>query len=486
MKFLALLTAILFFSFNVFAQEELESKSDSAKEEKPKIELAGVSDVPPAKRPKAPDSQRAAEAAKKDEPDSEEKNLEAIKFGIDSELSDLIQKFIENDDPRYGDALYDLFQQTKSPAVREKILDYFTKFEDPCLEDYAVTILNDPYEERNSTVERVFKYVSAVKTKAAVPAVVALLESDNENYFSPALTTLGEIGGEREAEYLVDYLDRADLTTPQRQALMKVLGKIKAVQTFDSLVEIAKDDGENIFVRCYAAEAIGAMKKQEAVPVLLKLFESPDPNMRCYVLKGMANFDTKEAGDLVIQAVKDSQYKVRLDAIDAAYNMKLKEAVPYLVYRAKKDPEAAVKKKAYERLAAYEDGDADKFLVGQLTDKKTSDNVKKQTVEALLKYGKAGRGEIADWAQVLAADDTKKSYRRDVGKLMTKYPDGAFAKACAAYLSSQDKDTKAIGLDMYTAGKYSSAESAVRVIAGDKKLGSLQKRAMKILGIEEE
>lgn len=454
--------------------------------EKTKIELAGVSDVPAAKRPRAPDSQKAAEAEKKDDADSAKKTRETIKYGIDSELSELVQKLIDNDDPRYSDDLYDLFKQTKSPAVREKILDYFTKFEDPCLEDYAVTVLNDPYDERNSTVEKVFKYTAIVKTKAAIPAVVALLESDNENYFSPALTTLGEIGGEKEAEYLVDYLDRADLTTPQRQALMKVLGKIKAVQTWDSLVEIAQDDGENMFVRCYAAEAIGAMKKPESIPVLLKLFESPDPNMRCYVVKGISNYDTKEAQDLIVQAIKDAQYKVRLDAIDAAAEMKLKDAVPYLVYRAKNDPEAAVKKKAYEKLAAYEDAEADNFLLGQLTDKKTSDNVKRQTTEALLKYGKAGRSEIASWAQALATDDTKKSYRKEVGKLMTKYPDAAFAKACAAYIASSDKDTKSIGLDMYTAGKYSSCQDEIQKIADDKKMGSLQKRAQKILGLEEE
>ncbi|MBR5964763.1 MAG: HEAT repeat domain-containing protein [Treponema sp.] len=485
MKFYALF-ALAFFCFSLFAfgQDSLEAAPDL--QEKPKVELAGVSDVPAAKRPKSPDPQKAAEAEKKDEADSAQKTRETIKFGIDSELSELVQKLIDNDDPRYSGELYDLFKQTKSPAVRDKILDYFTKLEDPCLEDYAVTVLNDPYEERNSTVERVFRYTAAVKTKAAVPAVVALLESDNENYFSPALTTLGEIGGEREAEYLVDYLDRADLTTPQRQALMKVLGKIKAVQTFDSLVEIAKDDGENIFVRCYAAEAIGAMKKQEAIPVLLKLFESPDPNLRCYVIKGISNFDTKEAHDLIVQAIKDSQYKVRLDAIDAAAQIKLKDAVPFLIYRAKNDPEAAVKKKAYEKLAAYEDGDADKFLVGQITEKKTSDTVKRQATEALLKYGKAGRSEIASWAQNLATDDTKKSCRRDVGKLMTKYPDPAFAKACAAYIASGDKDTKSIGLDMYTAGKYSSCQDEIRKIADDKKFGSLQKRAQKILGIEEE
>lgn len=465
-----------------------EIVADGKDWEKPKIELAGVSEVPPAKRPKKPDAEKAKKAAQKDEKDSEQKARETIKYGIEPELADLVKKLIEDDDPRYSDELYDLFQETKSPVVREKILEYFTKFEDPCLEDYAVTILNDPYDEKASTVEQAFKYTAALKTKAAIPAVVTLLESDNESYFTPALTTLGELGGEDEAEYLVQFLDRSDLTTAQRQALMKVLGKIKAEQTFDALVEIAKDDGENIFVRAYAAEAIGAMKRGESVEVLTKLFEEQDPTLRCYAIKGLAySEDDKEARQTVIQAIKDSQYKVRLDAIDAAAKMKIKEAVPYIIHRAKSDPEAQVKKKALEKLAAYGESEADKFLVGQITDKKTSDNVKRQTAEALLKYGKAGKKEIGEWAESLAADNTKRAFRKEVAKLLTKYPDSAFAGACQAFIASSDKETRSAGLDMYSAGKYSSCESAVRALANDKKTeNSNRQKALKILGIEEE
>ena len=508
MKYFSFLTLVfLFFSFSLFSQDgepavsqeplaeesgrpesqDKEIVADGKDWEKPKIELAGVSKVPAAKRPKTPDAEKAREAAKKDDKDSEQKTRDTIKYGIEGELSDLVKKLIENDDPRYSNELYDLFQETKSPAVREKILEYFTKFEDPCLEDYAVTILNDPYDERSSTAEQAFKYVSAVKTKAAIPAVVTLLESDNEGYFTPALTALGELGGEEEAEYLVQFLDRSDLTTPQRQALMKVLGKIKAEQTWDSLVEIAKDDGENIFVRAYAAEAIGAMKRSGSIEVLEKIFEEQDPTLRCYAIKGLSYYEEKEAKETVTQAIKDSQYKVRLEAIDAAAKMKIKEAVPYIIHRAKSDPEASVKKRAYEKLAAFDDSEADKFLVGQITDKKASDNVKRQAAEALLKYGKAGKKEIGDWAESLAADNTKRVFRREIGKLLAKHPDPAFAGACSAFVASSDKDTRSVGLDMYSAGKYSSCESAVRVVANDKKGdNSNRQKAMKILGIEEE
>lgn len=452
-----------------------------------KFNLAGVSDVPSARRPKKPDGEKARLAAQKDDGDGEKKTRETIKYGIESELMDLVKKLIDNDDPRYSDELYDLFQETKSPAVREKILEYFTKLEDPCLEDYAVTILNDPYEEKNSTVEQCFKYISAVKTREAVPAVVSLLESEKEAYFNPALSALGEIGGETEAQYLVEFLDRSDLTSGQRQALMRVLGKLKAVETWDALVEIAEDEGENSFVRMYAAEAIGAMKKEESVGVLVKLFESTDANLRCYCIKGLAFFpENKEARNAIIQAIKDGQYKVRLEAITASGENKISDAVPYIIYRAQNDPEASVKSKAYETLAKFGSSQAEGFLIKQLEDKKAGDGVKRQCAETLLKYSTGGRTQIASLAEELAKDDRQKPFRYTIGKLLVRYPDKAFSNACRLFLESKDAATCAMGLDLFKAGEFNSLEGSVRKIAEDSKAGANKKKAMKILGIEEE
>lgn len=451
-----------------------------------KPSLAGTSQVPAAKRPKSPDAEKSRAAAEKDKDDADEKRRETIRFGTDSEIVSLVQTLISNDDPRYSDELYDVFENSRSPAAREKILEYFATFEDPCLEDYAVTVLNDPYDEKNSTVEQAFRYVAAVKTKAAVPAVVALLESENESYFLPALTALGEIGGEAEAKYLVEFLERPELTTPQKQQLMRVLGKLQALETWDSLVEIAQDEGENGFVRAYAAEAIGAMKKAESVGILSKLFESSDPNLRCYVIKGISNFETDEAKQLVIQGIKDSQYKVRLEAISAAEKMKIAEAVPYLIYRAKNDSERQVKNKAYEALAGMETKEAESFLLEQLADKKSSDTVKYSVAEILLKRTKSGRAEIARLASDLVKDERRKPFCITIGKLITKYPESAFSSVCEEYLSSKDSAVCAVGLDIYNAGKFPGAESAVRKIAEEAKPSANRTKARKILKMDEE
>ncbi|UKI56195.1 MAG: HEAT repeat domain-containing protein [Treponema succinifaciens] len=111
-----------------------------------------------------------------------------------------------------------------------------------------------------------------------------MVDKEEDAYFTGALSALGETGGKEEALFLADYLDRDDLNVSQRQALMRVLGRIKAVETWQKISEIAKDENENTFVRMYAAEAIGAMEKPESEDILVELFESNDPNLQnlCY------------------------------------------------------------------------------------------------------------------------------------------------------------------------------------------------------------
>lgn len=441
------------------------------------------SPVPAAKRPLSPDSEKAAAAAELDtEKDSVEKKKDTLKYGIESEITDLIDELIKNDDPRFADEIYDLFQTTRSNGVREKILAYFTQLKDPCLEDYAVTVLNDPYDTKTSTVSLVFKYIAAVKCTAAVNAVVNLLESDNTDYFSDALTTLGEIGGDKEAVYLSGYLDRSDITLPQRQQLMKVLGKLKAVKTWDKLVKIAEDENENSFVRMYAAEAIGEMQKKESIPVLVKLYESDDPNFRQYVINGLSNYSDKDAGDVIVQAIRDQHYKVRLAAVAAVRRQKITDAVPYLIYRAENDSENVVRKACYAAIADLNTGKGNEFLVSRISGNAVGDDTKANIASVLMEYNHAGEKEILALAGQTLKDDRRKQLRYILGKLFAKYGRSAYAEICGEYLASQDVATCGTGLDIYRKGRYRSCRDAVQAIADNDKAGVNQVKAERILG----
>lgn len=444
---------------------------------------------PERKNPRKPDPEKIQEAAKRDESEKTEGEYRnTIKYGIASEISDLVDKLISNEDPRFVDEIYDLFQTTRSTEVKEKILNYFKKLEDPCLEDFAVKIIDDPFDEKKSTVQACFQYIQAVKTQEAVIPVLRLIENENEDYFNDALSTIGYIGGPEEAVKLTEYIDKDDLTDAQKQALMRTLGKIHAVETWDKLVETCENPDENLFVRMYAAEAIGAMEKLESVPVLVKLFEETDPNLRQYVLKGLEFFpDVLEAKSVILEAVRDDHYKVRLEAIEAVKKQEMKEAVPYLVYRAENDPENKVKLTCYEVIAYLNTKEGNDFLIERITEKKANDTFKAKAAEVLLKEKHAGDQEIKELALKIAIDDKRKVLRAALGKHIAKYPRDIFDEVCTKYLESKDATTQSQGLEMYQNGKYKSCEATLQLIADDKKANaSNRKRARRLLGLEEE
>lgn len=467
-----------------------ENAENSAETDEYGDNIASIQvEIPAEMRPKQPDPEKLKEVQQKDEDGSEfEANSMTLSFGTPSEINSVVDKIVEEDDPRYSDALYDLFQSTASNDVRKKILGYFARQKDPCLSSYAVEIIDDPYDTPLALVQECMSYVSEVNCKAAAPALIKLIDADEEKYFTAALSALGKTGGPKESLYLAKFLERDDLETAQRQALMRTLGQMNAVETFDSIMKIAQDEDENSFVRMYAAEALGNMKKDEAIPVLVKLFESDDPNMREYCIKGLQNFpNSKKAKTTIIQAIRDDHVKVRVQAVKAVKEMQMKDAMDFLIYRAKNDSERSVKKECYPVIAEFDTQKGNEFLVKQITDKKVPDSAKLMAAEALLKCGNnAGTNEIAELAKEIVNDPARNSLRYALGKILAKYMKPAFSEAAVLYVQSKDAQLVALGLDMYKTGRYETVKSAVKTLAEDKKNSANRKRARKLLGLEDE
>ena len=479
MKKLVLLLCLIF-SFSLYAQNA---------DEEVKASKGGIAEIPAAKRPKPVDKKKAEKAAEKDETEKDyETKSNTIKYGLPSEISTLIDELIKNEDPRFTEEIYDIFQISKNTVIKQKALNYFKQQEDPCLEDYAVEVLNDPYEEKSDLVKACFQYISAVKTKEAIPAVLAVIESENENYFNDAIAAIGEIGGPSEAMFLVEYLEREDLSDAQRQNLMRTCGKMHALQTWDKMVEIAEDEDENLYVRMYAAEALGLMEKKESVPVLTGLFSENDPNLRQYILKGLSHFpEVVEAKETILQGIRDEHWRVRQEAIKIARENKMDESVPFLIYRAKNDSEKVIKEEAYTSLAVVNTKEGNEFMLTQLADKKLGDATKKKIVEVLLKEGHAGEKEILSLAEECLKDDKRKDLRYAIGKELAKYENESYNDICIKYLDSKDSTTQSLGLDMYKTNKFASAIPVMKGIYADKKANSgVKNRIKKMLSIEDE
>lgn len=443
--------------------------------------------IPPARRPAKGDAAKCADRKAEDaSEETDQKRRDTFKYGITTEVIQLLGELTKNDDPRYVDEAYDLFQDTRSNEVKEKTLEYFAKFSDPCLADFTCKTLNEYYDNKTNLVNAALRYAGEVKCREAIPAVINIINEGDERFWQSAMTAIGSTGGADEAVFLTELFqnEAEEMTVVKKQSLVKALGQIHATDTWDALVDMAENEDENTFVRMYAAQAIGKMELVESIPVLTGLYSSSDPNIREYAIKGLSNFKGNiDAERTITEAIKDAHPKVRIEAINDAAEHSIKDASPLIVFRAKSDGESSVKKAAFDALAKLGTQDGQKFLIDLLSDKKAGDGAKKQAAQSLLKAGDTGDKAVADAALDALADRSKKPLRRALVSVIAKYGKGAFAPVCKAYLESTDSDSVSLGLDMYQRGKYPSATEAVRTIAETK--GTNKERAKKMLGIEE-
>ena len=501
--------ALLFLGFSLFAQADLETDGTEISVEtstETAVDTPVVSenetDVraeyvkkdkiwPNAKRPQAATQEQISSSNEKNlekaGEEYEEETRDVLSYGLTDEICDLLDELTSAEDYRFKEEAYDLFQETKSPKVREKLLAYFAKLKDPCLEDFAVGVLNDPFDERTATVNACFAYVSAVKSSDAIPAVVELLEKDDLGYFNAALECMGDIGGAEEAVYLTGYLDE-DLTLAQKQSLMRVLGKLNAVETWEQLSEIAQDKNEDMYVRAYAAEAIGAMEVPESKDILIELYEADEPKVRESVIRGLSHYSDSSVQEVFKQALKDDNYRVRLEAINAVETQNITSASKDLIYHCKHKEENVVKEKCYRVLAKLNTADGNEYLVGVIKDKKSGDGAKAKVAAALLENGNAGTQEIIELARETLKSDKQKSLRYALGKEFAKYGKPEFADICLEYIKSKDVATQGTGLDIYAKGRYSSAKQAVEDLAAlapdDDESDSKKKKASNVNAVK--
>lgn len=463
--FFILIFGFLFSTVNLFADETIDAVSGEAD--------------------KLEEEKKFEEVESEEEEESElQKRKDTLAFGLESEITDLISKLLKEEDKSLSDDILAIFNSTKNVNVREKAIEYFTKIEDNCLKDYALLILEDPYDEKTSSVNLLFKYVTALKITEAAPLIQELLDSENEEYYDAAISALGTVGGPEEALFLADFLDR-DLTTARKQNLMKALGQIKAVETWDKLVEVIQNEDENTYVRMYAAEAIGAMEKEESIEILLDLFEDDDPNIRTYAIKGLSYFNNEDVENLVIQGLKDNYYKVRLEAIEVVKKYEYKTAVPSLLYRAKNDSEATVKYACFEALALLDTKEGNEYLISLVKDKKKSDTIRSKAAASMLKYENADSVKAVVEVALSVVEDTKKTaLRYALGKEMAKYENSQFIEVCEAFLDSKDVSTQGIGLDIWKKNHYITLKDKVKEMAEAEKPSANKSKAKLILEME--
>lgn len=279
-----------------------------------------------------------------------EERKRTLQFGIDSEIEPLLDQLADEKDEAFIQEISALFEQSRTTKIRTACLEYLTSVESDAALDQAEEIMLGYEDHPLSLVKGVIDYISSIRDAIELKKIGPLLEGEAA-IAAAAIRKFSTLEVEGFTEVLKKKYDDRNTDTSLRAEILLAFGNLKDKSTIQMLETIARDEGEEATLRHYACSALGEIGDPESLPVLIGVYTSDDALTRSYALYGISKIDGPKASEIVLSALRDSYWKIRVYACEALGEKKMKEAVPALQYKAEKDPELPVRSAAVTALA---------------------------------------------------------------------------------------------------------------------------------------
>jgi HEAT repeat protein len=315
-----------------------------------------------------------AEDNKEDLKSLKEERLETIKFGIETQVTDLLKILESENNFEFNEELLKLLRSSTNSRLDQKIINLFTAAEDESAKEYAFNELQENYNLRNDIRVVYINYIAKYQNKETSEYLLTLIEEENDAVSIAAIKALGSSDLNNIIPILLKYLDDSLFDTLRKPAIIESLGKLKAIEALEILSDLATDNySDDKSLRWRAVVALGEIGAKESLPVLQSLFSDDDPNLRNYTITALKHFPPKEISALLIQGLKDSFWKVRVNAAQSLGELKIKDAIPILIYKTENDPDIRNVRSA-SLIALGEIGGKDSFdLIRKLYENDRSD-----------------------------------------------------------------------------------------------------------------
>ncbi len=276
---------------------------------------------------------------------------EVLLFGIDSEVIDTINSIRSAKETSLNSELTVVFAETYNIQVRKTIIAYFQEIDYEGIVPAAEVILANYEEENRDTVTAILYYFSHIEAEVNLELLKELVEYSNTLISIAAVKAISicPVSDSEKVDislFLIEKLEDSKFDENVKPDLILAIGELGCVESVDKLIEILEDTGEEKIWRMYAADALGKIGDERAVPVLKEVFAEQDALLKAYAASALSNFDTDGVVEILMQGLKDSNWKVRVTSAKGLGEMNAAEALDILIYKAKNDPENVVKLEA--------------------------------------------------------------------------------------------------------------------------------------------
>jgi HEAT repeat protein len=417
----------------------------------------------------------------------DEKQLNVLRYGTETEIAALVQTLKTGKDSSLDAELIRLVQVSKNKTILLGIFSFFGETEKPGLEERAMRVIRERDDEANETILAAVDYLGKVKSAEAVPVLEELINSGESRFLNAAIRALGRAGrggeaGGDTAQYLLKYYDEGNPNNEDQREIIVALGEAGSAEAVPFLSDLIRNSEARMVLRMAALDAMAKIGDPAGLDAIIEAVSASDPNVRSSAIAALGPFAGEAADKAILDGFRDSYYRTRIGAAAAAGKRKLEAAVPYLRFRAENDDVPAARDEAIKALGAIGNSEAMAILDSLFAERKNSDQVRILAGEMLL------LNNAPEWASKVIAEleDAKNrkqsslynGFLRILGPSLSPSLEG-LAKL---FLASGTVIEKSYALDMTVNNEFRSLAEDVRRLLDEKKNGaSLARKARNTL-----
>ena len=452
-----------------------------------------------------------------------------INYGTETEIAALIQT-LRNERASYLDEeLIETANRTRNRNILSGVFGFFGEMEKSGLEERAIRAIRERDDEANETVSAAVDYLGRVRAARAIDVLQELINSGESRFLSSAIRALGRAASgtvslsvptviendeeeddapvgevlngiwpnepfDRVAFFLLDYYNNRNPSDDNRREIITALGETGSSAGLSFLSDIAENPDENAFLRIAALDSIAKITAASDIAgnhglrAVIDAVSSTDPNVRSAAVAALGPFIGEEVEEAILEAFRDSFWRTRLGAAQAAGQRRMISAIPFLRFRAERDDTPQVRDEAIRALGAINNSETVEILGELFTNRRNSDRVRLMAGEMLLQY------QADEYALRVIAEMDEARLRNQTPlyngfiRILTSAVSSSLETPAGRLLETGGVIERSLALDMVMNNDFHSLEEGVRNLLDEQRNGvSLARKArltLERLGLE--
>ena len=427
---------------------------------------------------------------------TEASRRDTILYGTETEIAALIQTLRSENADYLDEELLTLVETTRNQRILTGVFGFFGDREQSGLEERAIRAIVERDLESNETVHSAMDYLGKLRYADAVPIIIEILDTEERRFLNTGFRALGRVASSdstlagEAVDFLIDYYENRNPGQENQRDIIISIGTAKSVNGVSFLAGLASNTDERIALRMAALEALASIGDAGGLEAILECVNTSDPNVRSAAVAALGPFSGEEVDRAILEGFRDSYYRTRIAAAQAARDRRLEAAVPFLQFRAERDEVANVRDEAVRALGAIANSEAVTVLENLFTERRNSDRIRLLSAEMLMKHNADNYlGQVVselEEARIRNQTNLLNGFLRLAGEAVVSADKTEIRDLARRFMQTGSLLEKLYGLDMAANNNLVELDADILILVNDRNQ-SISGRAVRTaerLGIE--